>query len=522
MLGEEAERVGRVGADLLVEHDERGGFERVGQPFSVERRFGSHEKEDAPAVGGQSLEPGAHRIVDRALEPHHVGRADDPRPLVGERSRAPLAGRRERHRAITRPSRRSRERLAERLHRGVAVLIGRKGTQRVGDHVVMPERLERVELHHALGQRARLVEHHDVDARQAFDRGKLLYQHPPARERDRRDREREARQQHQSFRDHCDHTGDHTGDGVPVRVGRGELAECEQDRRREERVLHELQDAIRAVHELGVHEREATCFGGEAPRVGIGADPRRLETARARHHDAPRQHLVAGLLAHRLRLTREQRLVELETVGGTRDPVGHELVARPDLEQVVEHHVGDRNLPYLPVAHHAGARRRHDGEAVEGSLGPPLLADTEQGVDDQHEAEKTVLRGAEHEDQHEHGRENRVEARQEIRARDLTQRTARALVGGIDQPASHTIGDLGRGEPFRPGVADEVRYLTRCRRVRHGRHRTWRGPQPCAPEPESRGPNTTVEQPWPPAFTTKTGKRAVPAPGAGGRRVPIA
>ena len=48
----------------------------------------------------------------------------------------------------------------------------------------------------------------------------------------------------------------------------------------------------------------------------VGADARRLEPPAARDHEAARQHLVARRLVDRVALAGEQRLVDLEPVGG--------------------------------------------------------------------------------------------------------------------------------------------------------------------------------------------------------------
>ena len=82
------------------------------------------------------------------------------------------------------------------------------------------------------------------------------------------------------------------------------------------------------------------------------------------------------------------------------------------------------------------------GQAVERSLRPPLLHDPEQRVGNEHEAEQRVLGLAEHEDQHEHRAENRVEPRQHVRAGDLDEGPARALVGAVDEPLPFAIGDI--------------------------------------------------------------------------------
>ena len=111
----------------------------------------------------------------------------------------------------------------------------RVGHQILADVGIVGDGLERVESHHAFGDRSRLVEEHDVDARETFDRGQLLHEHAATRERDRRDRERQAREEHQPFGDHRDDARDHSGDRpVPRVVLHGELADREQRRSRDQ------------------------------------------------------------------------------------------------------------------------------------------------------------------------------------------------------------------------------------------------------------------------------------------------
>ena len=119
---------------------------------------------------------------------------------------------------------------------------------------------------------------------------------------------------------------------------------------------------------------------------------------RARDDDAARQHLGVDRLVDRVGLAGEQRLVDLEAVGGAHDAVGRDLVAGAQLEQVVEHDLLDRDLVELPVADDARLRGAQHGELVERALGPDLLDDPDQRVGDQDDAEQAVLRDAEDQD----------------------------------------------------------------------------------------------------------------------------
>ena len=116
------------------------------------------------------------RRVSIAVE-HELGCAEDPRPLTVERRRAPLAGRRERHRARQRPVRRIGEPALQRRLRGVGVRVGPgdRGEGRL-DLVasIVVEDVDVRHVHRPRRDRAGLVEADHVDAGQDLDRGKLL------------------------------------------------------------------------------------------------------------------------------------------------------------------------------------------------------------------------------------------------------------------------------------------------------------------------------------------------------------
>ena len=191
---------------------------------------------------------------------------------------------------------------------------------------------------------------------------------------------------------------------------------------------------------------------------------RGLEAPGARDDDAARQHLVAVVLADRLRLTGEQRLVDLEPVGRrarSRRPTTWSPVRISSRSSSTTSLDGD--LPHLAVADDPRAGRRQHGEPVEGALGAPLLHDADQGVGHQHEPEEPVLRVAEHEDQHEHRAEDRVEPREDVRPRDLAERPARAVVGRVRRARARTRSATSAAvSPSAPVTADSpARTLVR-------------------------------------------------------------
>ena len=198
-------------------------------------------------------------------------------------------------------------------------------------------------------------------------------------------------------------------------------------------------------------KREPPRLVGQTARVRVGADRRRLESTTTRNRDAPRQHLGALALAHRIGFPREHRLVELEPVDRLQDPVGHDLVAGTQVAEVAEHDLRHVDLPRFPVAHDARTGRVQYCEAVEGSFGAVLLHYPDEDVEEQHEPEQTVPGFAEDEDEHERGAEDRVEPREHVRAQDLRELPARVVVGDVHLPGAYSLRNLVRAEPAGSG-----------------------------------------------------------------------
>ena len=139
--------------------------------------------------------------------------------------------------------------------------------------------------------------------------------------------------------------------------------------------------------------------------------------------------------------------------------VGRHLVAGAELTEIIENDLGDRDLAHFAVAHHTRLGRGEHGQPVERSFGPPLLHHTDQRVEEQDEPEEGILTLPEHEDQHEHRADDRVEPRHHVGAQDLGQRATGALVGRIYLSGSNSLGRFGRGQTGR---------------ARHGRNATGR------------------------------------------------
>ena len=523
LLRKVVEGLGRVPPDLLLEHEERRSAEPVRQVVFDERGVGVREEQNPLAVAREPVGLGAYGIVECTFGPHHLGRTQHPCAALAERRAAPLAAGREGRRARPHPTLGCRERLAQRIHGGVAIVVGGERAQRLGHRIVGRDLADVLKPDHSLGERAGLVEQDDVDPGQSLDRRELLYEHVPARERDGGDAECQARQQNETFRHHGNDAGNDARDRRPIGVLHPELAEGEEHRRREQRPLHVSQDLVDAVDELGPGEREAACFGREPARIRVRADTRGLEAPPARDDDAPRQDLGAHFLRHRVGLAGQHRFVDLQAVGGTQDAVGRDLISADQVAEVIENHLGDGQLPHDAVAHDARPRRVQNREPVERPLRAVLLNDPDQHVAQEHDAEERVLAFAEQEDEHERGSEDRVEPGEHIGPKDLRDRPARAFVGGIHVPGAHPPRHFLRGQPVGPrggsgtrdsGVAHRANATDRaqCRPAR-------------APEHASRAGTVTPlcrRHRLPRATGIPIGRPDGAAPAAGGRPVPNA
>ncbi len=288
------------------------------------------------------------------------------------------------------------------------------------------EQHELVEDDLAFGEGAGLVEAHHVDARKTFDRRELLDEHVAPGERERGDTERDAREEHEPFGHHADHAGNRAAERFVERVIR-ELTPEQQRRHRDEDPGDDPQDEVDAVHQLGAGELELARLRRQLAGVGVATDARGLEPSAPGHHEASRQHLGIGDLVDRVALPGEQRLVDLEAVGGAHDAVARDLVTESQLEQVVEHDRLDRDVLHHAVAHHTRDRRVEHRELIKGALRPQLLDDPDQRVGDEHDAEQAVLDRTDHDDHGEHRAENGVEPREHVGADDLAQGATGAL-----------------------------------------------------------------------------------------------
>ena len=225
LLGEVAERVGRIGTRDVAQHDDRDRSERSGEPLVVETvRMG--EQDHPVTLLGLGIDRRQHVVVARAPIEEHVGRSEEPCALALERDPAPLARRREGDRVGHAPARRGvRVVLADRAHRGVrGGVVRRERGQglRGGVRIRSLDRVETFDRELPFRERAGLVDAQHVHPREALDGLQLLHEHPLLRETDDGDRERQRGEQHEALGHHRDARvdethGDRTGDAsIPI------------------------------------------------------------------------------------------------------------------------------------------------------------------------------------------------------------------------------------------------------------------------------------------------------------------
>ncbi len=385
----------------------------------------------------------------------HLRRSQHPGAHAHEGVGAPLAVGGERHP----PGRHPTPRVGEGSHDGRQCGVGgglggadgAEGRGYLGGHV--PKRLQALDRQRAPGQGAGLVETHDVHSRQPFHGRQLLNQNVALSQAHHADGERHGREEHQALRDHPDGPRHRHPQRLSHRFGGPELAPHQQDHGGDEGPAHGGEDPVDAGPQLGADEREAACLIGQAGSVRLLPDPDGAVPAQPGDREAARQALVARLLGDGVGLAGEQRLVDLEVPRLNDLSIDDDLIAGPDLQQVVEHHLADGDLLHPAVTHHPRPRRAEQGEALQGGLGAQLLDDADGGVDDQHDPEQGILDGRhEHDDDQQRPQED-VEPGDDVGADDLLRRAAGPLGHVVDGAARHPLRHLGGGEACRRQVS---------------------------------------------------------------------
>ena len=335
----------------------------------------------------------------------------------------------------------------------------------VDGEIGRPDEVDHAE--RALGERAGLVEADQVDRGERLDRVQLLDERAPARHPRSRDREGEARQQDQPLRDERDNRGDRGRHGrvqrrmpLPQRVSEDQ---AERHHHHDERGQEPVQRALERRARVAKRPRLA----GDLRRVAVHADRLDGEVALALDDERSRPHLAARRPLGGQRLAGEDRLVEPQRGRRLQRPVGHDLVARLEANEVTDYHLrhrdpGGRSVP--DDRRRGGDERR---QPVERPLGPHLLRDPDRRVRDQHAEKERILPLAEHQRGSAGDGQDQVEEREDVGADDARVRAARPLA--LRRPFGKPARSFGCGQPgVHGGEAGTPRLSQRQRPMTYG------------------------------------------------------
>jgi hypothetical protein len=197
---------------------------------------------------------------------------------------------------------------------------------------------------------------------------------------------------------------------------------------------------------------ELARLADDALRVAVRADGGDLVGAGALDRERARANLLALAARHRPRLAAENRLVEGERLARNDVPVGDDLVARLDADEVADDDVLDPDPTRLALANHRRVRRDERGEPVERVLRAQLLDDADRRVGDDDGEEERVLGVPNRERQHAEDDEDPVEEREDVGSDDARRRAARR--GRLDRAAlGEAAGGLGFAQArVRPAI----------------------------------------------------------------------
>jgi hypothetical protein len=150
-----------------------------------------------------------------------------------------------------------------------------------------------------------------LDGGEVLDHRSLAGQSPDG------DGHHRAREQQQAFGNHPDDPGDR-GDGRVVSTSGTveELGDEQESGSWRQRPGHGTKNVVDAISELGSRETEPPGGAGKSTGIGGVADPHSLQTAAARHDETAGEHRIAGRLQDRIGFSRQERLVDLEILGG--------------------------------------------------------------------------------------------------------------------------------------------------------------------------------------------------------------
>ena len=459
LAGKVAERLRRLGTDLVREQDQRDGQQVGAQRLVRERAVIYAQQQHAAALGGVALD----LLLIRVFPPgeQHVRRAEQIGLFGVERHAAVFLRRRERQRRRRVLRLFAREVAPQGRHR---VVVGLHGVDVVGhDHADVLEReavvaqgADVLDDHLVFRHGAGFVHAQRVHARERLDAAELVHEGLALGQTHDAGHEREAGQQIQPLGDHADDGADcaRHGDGRGA-VKPHELLNEHHHAERDDEDADPLDEVLQRAH----HLRLLRLLGAlgllrQARDVGIRADVRQLRAAHAADDEAARQELVAGVFLDLIRFARDERLVDVAALGRDHG-VGIDLVAGGEDDDVVAHELRGVHGHAPAVAHGDGLGGRENVELVECFLRADLLNDADGSVDDD-DAHERQVQPLLHRDHAQRQQEKQhIKIGKDIAQDDLLDRLARRVDGRVRPAGVGTLTHLrARQALLRVGVRD--------------------------------------------------------------------
>ncbi len=125
---------------------------------------------------------------------------------------------------------------------------------------------------------------------------------------------------------------------------REQLGVDRQQPGRHQQVGDELQNPVNAVAQFGFHQSELAGLLGQLGRVGLRAHLGGAVGTGTGDHETARHHQGANVLGDRVRLTGQQRFVDLQVLLLEDLAVDDDLVPGAELDDVVEHHLAGNSV----------------------------------------------------------------------------------------------------------------------------------------------------------------------------------
>ena len=186
---------------------------------------------------------------------------------------------------------------------------------------------------------------------------------------------------------------------------------------------------------------------GQLCRAGVRPHGGKLHPAPAGEDQAAGMDPVPRELIHAVLLAGEEGLVDME-LPGAQDPVGADLVPLAELGHVVPDDALRVYRQGCPIPDDLHRPPGHQGQLLHRPLGPDLLDDADDGVDDHNPQKSHVFRGGPaNQQQNRQKNENKVKECQAVTENDLPLAEPGPLSGAPVEAGIQPVLDLLGAEP---------------------------------------------------------------------------